>query len=300
MPQTLAAADIGSNTVHLLVAQVNGERVQRVANENVWIALGEVVARHGLIPDEQMHQLILAIRQFREICAKTKASSLYVFATEAMRAASNHEEVLERIARDTGVVVDLISSKREAELSFRGTVLDCPNPTVLFEVGGGSAQVANVVGKELREKFSLPLGTGKVIADTGLSSPCPRHVFLSAEAYIQERLRGCDFVFEPGVVAASGGVARGLWRALHPDGDRNLGLAELDYVVYAGCRWDLATLMRRFNVKPKRAGTLLPGAMVYAALLRKFGVQEMMVSEYGVREGAVLEMAAGRVEPCLV
>jgi exopolyphosphatase/pppGpp-phosphohydrolase len=40
--------------------------------------------------------------------------------------------------------------------------------------------------------------------------------------------------------------------------------------------------------------------MVYAALLRKFGVQEMMVSEFGVREGAVLEMAAGRVEPCLV
>ncbi len=300
MPQILAAADIGSNTAHLLVASTDGQSIQRIANENSWIALGEVVARHKVIPDELQLQLVLAIKQYREVCAKHKAESLYVFATEAMRAAANHEQVLAKIRDETGVVVDLISPRRETELSLRGVLMDSENPAILFEVGGGSAQVAHVVNGALREKFSLPLGTGRVIADTGLTSPCPRSSYVAAEAFIQERLRGCDFAYESGPAVASGGVARGLWRALHPDGDPNLGLPELEYMAYVASRWSIDTLMSRFSVKPKRAGTLLPGAMVYSALMRKFGVPEITVSSYGVREGAVLEMAAGRVEPCLV
>ena len=52
----------------------------------------------------------------------------------------------------------------------------------------------------------------------------------------------------------------------------------------------------RFDVKPKRAGTLLPGALVYLALMQKFQLAEVMVSEFGVREGAILEMARGNIK----
>jgi len=302
MPRVLAAADIGSNTAHLLVASTDGTELTRLANENLWIPLGEVVTRYGIIPDEHQLQLVQAIKRFLAICTAEKAESLYVFATEGMRAAANHDAVLWRIRDETGIAVDLIPPRREAELSLRGVQIDCNGiePAVLFEVGGGSAQIAHVVKGHLKEKFSVPLGTGRLIGVTGITSPTDQDTFQQALKYITEQLRGVDFPFESGPCVASGGVARGLWRALHPDGDREIGLAELDYVTYVAQRCSIDTLIRRFSVKPKRAGTLLPGALVYSNLLRKFGFDRMTVSEYGVREGAILEMAAGRVEPCLV
>jgi len=93
-----------------------------------------------------------------------------------------------------------------------------------------------------------------------------------------------------------GGVARGLWRALHPDGEKRLALAEIEYLIWATERLSTERIIERFNVKPKRAGTLLPGALVYLALMRKFGVAELAISEFGVREGAILNMAKGLIK----
>ena len=120
---------------------------------------------------------------------------------------------------------------------------------------------------------------------------------LKAQTYIQETLDGCDMrsVSSPNAIV-SGGVARGLWRAIHPDGDKKLAREEIDYLIWASERLSIERLIERFNVKPKRAGTLLPGALVYQALMEKFGLSEVMVSEFGVREGAILEMAKGKIK----
>ncbi|RYG28711.1 hypothetical protein EON81_28050, partial [bacterium] len=107
MTRTFAAADIGSNTAHLLVARTDGEIVMRVDNLNEWIPLGEVVARRGEIPRETAESLLLAMREFRRIAEAKGSESLYVFATEAVRVARNSEAVLKAIRRETGVIVDV-------------------------------------------------------------------------------------------------------------------------------------------------------------------------------------------------
>jgi exopolyphosphatase/guanosine-5'-triphosphate,3'-diphosphate pyrophosphatase len=75
-----------------------------------------------------------------------------------------------------------------------------------------------------------------------------------------------------------------------------LRLPELDYLVWAASHLSVEQIVGRFGVKPKRAATLLPGALTYSSLMRWTGVEAITVSEYGIREGAVLEMAAGRIE----
>jgi exopolyphosphatase/guanosine-5'-triphosphate,3'-diphosphate pyrophosphatase len=144
------------------------------------------------------------------------------------------------------------------------------------------------------------LGTGRVIAESDLRSPCPDYALQAAESYIEHTLEESGLDFKARRAVASGGVGRGLWRALHPDSEKVLSLIELDYVVWAASRLPPDRIVARFGVKQKRAGTLLPGALVYRALMRKFGVTEMVVSEFGIREGAVLEMAAGRIAKCPV
>ena len=100
---------------------------------------------------------------------------------------------------------------------------------------------------------------------------------------------------EPAVrMVASGGVARGLLRVLHPDGDPVLAVPEIEYVRWAAARLSQEQIVRRFSVKGKRAATLVPGAIVYLELMNALGHPYVSVSEYGVREGAVLEMVERR------
>lgn len=303
MARVYAAADIGSNTAHLLVAATEADLVMRLDNVNEWIALGEVVARKGEIPDESVDDLVAAMREFRRVAAGRGALGLYVFATEALRSAANHRAVIKRIRAESGVSVELITPRREAELSLSGVLLDTrdANPNLLFEVGGGSAQIARLSSGEMTEEASLALGTGRILAESGMKNPCPPDAFAVAASLIRERLDACPMAAEDGQIAVvSGGVARGLWRALHPDGEKRLALEELDYLIWSTRRLSVDRIVDRFDVKSKRAGTLLAGAMIYAALMRRFGVRELVVSEFGVREGAILQLARGKMKPCPV
>lgn len=299
MARVYASADIGSNTAHLLVAATDGEIVMRIDNLNEWIALGEVVSRQGEIPKDYTERLVGSLKEFRRVAAAKGSAKLYVFATEAMRMAKNHREVLARIKSEAGIAVEVIPPEREAELSFIGVRLDTSEiePNLLFEVGGGSAQVAHVSGSEIIDDQSLPLGTGRLIAECGLTNPCPAKALGAARAYIASTLgRATVKPLGKPMGIASGGVARGLWRALHPDGEKSLAREELAYLIWSTERLNVERIIERFNVKAKRAGTLLPGALVYEALMEKFGLAEISVSEFGVREGAILELARGRIK----
>lgn len=297
MNRILAAADIGSNTAHLLVAATDGSLVMRIDNFNEWIPLGEVVARTREIPKEISQQLVLAVAEFRRIASAKQAESLYVFATEGMRSALNHATVLKKILSETGVRVDVISPRREAELSLSGVLLDTRNygAEMMFEVGGGSAQIGRIHQNKMVDQESLPLGTGRIIAESGLRNPCPDYALNAANNYIDSILSGSKMNGYASIAVASGGVGRGLWRALHPDSEKIIALEELDYLVWSCSRLPADRIVARFGVKQKRAGTLLPGALVYRALMRKFGLRDLAVSEFGIREGAVLEMSAGKI-----
>lgn len=297
MARVLASADIGSNTVHLLIAETDGKRIRRLENRSEWLALGETVARTGQIPEDSAAMLLRILKEFRQIASAYRADEFYVFATEAVRAAENHDEVLERIRRDNRITVDVITPRKEAEFSLRGTLLDCGpySDMTLFEVGGGSAQIAHVADGELKEEVSLPLGTGRLIAHAGLANPSRHEAIESVRAYIRENLATVRSFPWRAPVVASGGVIRGLWRAVHPDGERELALEEISYLGWAAARLTVDRAAARFNCKFKRAATLLPGALVYEELLRHSGAAKVEVSEFGVREGAILSMAQGKV-----
>ncbi|MEI7986958.1 MAG: hypothetical protein WCI55_15130 [Armatimonadota bacterium] len=297
MVRTFAAADIGSNTAHLLVAATDGELVMRVDNLNEWIPLGEVVSRLGEIPKDVMEMLTLAVKEFKRIATSKKVDGFYVFATEGMRMARNHTEVLEKIYRETGVKVEIISPAVEAQLSFRGTQLDTRNlgAKILFEVGGGSAQVAIIEDDKIIDQVSLPLGTGRIVAETGIANPCPEYALVAANNYIKRKLQECPLKVQSKLAVASGGVGRGLWRALHPDGEKVIAKYEIEYLRNSVEAMSVDRIGSRFSVKQKRAGTLLPGTLVYLALMNHFGVEACVISEFGVREGAILEMATKRM-----
>jgi exopolyphosphatase/guanosine-5'-triphosphate,3'-diphosphate pyrophosphatase len=298
--QILAAADIGSNSVHLLVAETNGSKLRRLVNESVWLQLGEVVSREGHLPESCLRDLLSVLRDFKEQAKRHRSSGFYVFATEAIRIAANRDEALDRIAKEVGIQVELITGRREAELSLRGTLVDTRerSPMLLVEVGGGSAQVALCHGTSIDKERSLPIGSGKLLVESGLHYPARPGELEKLSDLVDQRLSSLVDFESPQSIVGSGGVARGLIRALHRDGDRRLAIEEIDYLCWAASRLSIDMVMARFNVKPNRAKTLVPGALVFSKILRIFDKGEMTVSEFGVREGAILEILDGSIKPC--
>lgn len=298
MGKVMAAVDIGSNTVHLLVAETDNGSVRRLCDQNEWLNLGEIVARSGEVPLPLQDQLIDTLSGYRLLAKQEKAEKFYVFGTEAMRRATNAKKVLKRIKAEVGVEVDLVTGQREAELSVAGVLVDSDeaDEMILAEVGGGSAQVAFVKDQALVDDASLPLGTGTLSAKLGLTFPCPeKKVKQLTEHICKELAHGAPHPVV-GRVVASGGVARGVWRALHPDGEREIAMEELNYLAWSTPRLTLSQIETRFGVKPRRAATLLPGAIVFREVLKRYGQEKLLVSRFGVREGAVLELANGRIK----
>lgn len=296
MPLVIAAADIGSNTAHLLVAEVQGEKLKRLSNESEWLSLGEVVSREDVIPNRLVEQLSATLLNFRRIAEDKRADHFYCFATEAMRRAQNHEAVVKELKKRTGIAVELITPTRETELSLKGTSIDAAgeSPFLLTELGGGSMQVALCADGKILRSDSLPVGTGALIARASVEQPPSFESVVTLDTILNDAVKQLGAAWSTRRVVSAGGVARGIWRAMHPDGARQIHLRELEHLAWDTRRLDVHQIIGRYGVKQKRAQTLLPGSMAYAHVLRWAGHSELTVSEFGVREGAVLEIAQRR------
>lgn len=293
MPVNYAAMDIGSNTVHLLVAEYDNGKLKRLANESEWLSLGEVVSREGTIPKKDAIRLLQRIADFKAIADSHRVAKIYCFATEAMRQSDNHAAILKDILKQTGLKVSIISPAEEVELSAKAMKLapKGEEPFTLVEMGGGSIQIATCQNSRILRTISLPLGTGVLIAQSQITQPSSE----SQETAIDHHVTGFMESLAPYAsdrrVVAVGGVARGIWRALHPDGEKTLAIEELSHLAWDCKRLPLDRIVSRYGVKQKRAQTLFPGAFTFAKILKALHKQELQIFEYGVREGAILALA---------
>lgn len=297
-PRTFATADIGSNTVHLLIAQTDGGGVVRLDNQSYWLGLGESVAVAGEIDKDKQRDLLSALVSFKKLASSRKAQAMYVFATEAVRRASNHKDVLTSIRQQSGIEVDVISPEREAELAVRGAMLDSIGemPTAFFDIGGGSAQIARIEASGITALHSLPIGTGTLRVAVEMDDPVSPEAIARLHDVIDEALDPVRSIGPVKRVVGGGGVARGVLRALHPDRDRIVEKYEVDYLERTVGKLTARAVSRRFGIGTTRAKTLLPGVTVIARLLDIFSADHVLVSEFGIREGAVLELAEGGVK----
>ncbi|MFM9873719.1 MAG: Ppx/GppA phosphatase family protein [Fimbriimonadaceae bacterium] len=292
MGRLIAAADIGSNTAHLLIGHLTNSGLKRLVNLSEWLSLGEVVSREGIIPPEKVRELTETLGRFRTLLDEYKVEAASFFATEAMRKAANHDEILADIKSQFGIEIDVISPLREAQLSYRSSQMDCSGdfPMLMVEAGGGSVQIALCQPDGIERLTSLPLGSGTLKARSLMEQPPSEHSLNKAMEIIQIE---CDVLSDYKSVkriVACGGVARGLWRAMHPDGEKRLHVTELDFLAWDCARLETEVIVDRYDVKINRARTLLAGSIVLRHVMGLFGISDAQVSQYGVREGAILEL----------
>ena len=286
--------DVGSNTIHLLVGEVDGSEVLPVTGEKVSARLGAGVEKKGKIEPGRLELAAEAISLFAKIAALNGVAEPTVLATSAVRDAENGPELTERVRELTGLKMRLISGEEEAALGFRGAIsavgTSWEGPALVVDLGGGSAQL--IVGEASSGplmQVSLPLGSNRTTERFVENDPPKKKELRALDEHVREMMPGWGLSQRVSVVAV-GGSARAMLKitqdSLTVERMRRLALEISDR--------PSAVLARDHGLAPERARVLPAAITTLAAILEHFDRDRLTVARGGLREGTLLTLAEGK------
>ncbi len=286
--------DVGSNTIHLLVGEVDGEAVLPVTGEKISARLGKGVEKTGKIEAGRLEIAAEVIALFAQIAALNGVSEPVILATSAVRDAENGQELTERVRGLTGLKMRLISGEEEAVLGFRGALsavgTSREGPALVVDLGGGSAQliVGEASGGPLMQ-VSLPLGSNRTTERFVGNDPAKKKELRALDEHVKGMMPGWNLSQRVSVVAV-GGSARAMLKitrdTLTVERMRRLALEISDR--------PSAVLAREHGLAPERARVLPAAITTLAAILEHFEKEELIVARGGLREGTLLTLAEGK------
>jgi exopolyphosphatase/guanosine-5'-triphosphate,3'-diphosphate pyrophosphatase len=284
----LAAVDIGSNTVHSLVADVVRGKLEDVAHYVEEPELGPYVARTGAI-GSRSKVAILALRSVVERARSHGFEVLIAGATQAVRQATDRDAFVREAGRAIGVPVHIIPAQREAELSFLGVASRhaVRREWAMVDLGGGSTEVVIGQGHAMLRSATLPVGSG-VLAATYLSDPPkPEERARLRRAALRELTQAPDGEIER--LVATGGTASNLPLVLTR---RNpppvLTTADLLACETRLDRDRASEVARAVKLPPSRVKAMRAGVEALLLLLDWYGLAVLQISHQGLRHGMLL------------
>jgi exopolyphosphatase/guanosine-5'-triphosphate,3'-diphosphate pyrophosphatase len=301
----IAALDLGSNSFHLLVADVHPDGTfEAVTREKDMLRLGDDVARFGRISPASGDRAVESVGRLRKLADALGAQEVIAKATSAIRTAANGSDLVDRIEADTGVEVEVISGLEEARLIFaaiRASLVLEPSPALCVDIGGGSVELTIGDTAGLRWATSVPLGVGRLTAELVQSDPPSRADRTALEdrirdglAPIVEEIRGR----KPLMAVGSSGTINDLARlaAAGEDGDipasangLRIDADRLRALQRRIVKMPVSERRRLPGIEDKRADLLPAGVTLLAAIFELFGIAEMVTSDWALREGIVLD-----------
>ncbi|GMU79638.1 MAG: exopolyphosphatase [Acidimicrobiia bacterium] len=301
----VAAVDLGSNSFHLIVAEVQPGGFEPIITEKEMLRLGDLVGRHGRIPDDAAEAAVAVVRRFRQLADAAGAEEVVACATSALRRATNGGEVVDRIEAGSGVPIEVISGLREAELIFRairaGVLLE-PSPALGFDLGGGSVEITLGDAAGLQYAASENLGVGTLTARFVKSDPLSKGDRRRLRAHLTDVLGPiADAVRsrEPKMTVGSSGTLEDIARMAALRAKREVGrsINQLSFTRREFTRVHDAVLDAtaaervRFDGLETRRVDLIPAGVVFlATAMELFDFTEMTISEWALREGILLEV----------
>jgi exopolyphosphatase/guanosine-5'-triphosphate,3'-diphosphate pyrophosphatase len=313
--ERLAAIDVGSNSIRLLVAEYgphSGLTVIDEVKEQPRLAAG--VAQTGRLDPGAMQRAIDTMRLMHEVCERRGVTRIAAVATAAVREATNGEEFVRRVKAEVGLDLRIIDAQTEATLSYRSVAHHFPlegGRTVVADIGGGSLELIGAVDGLIEHSLSLPFGAVRLTELHLAGQPDQRAAIRKLREYIGRQFRrklplrdwsatrligsGGSFTNLARMAAARRGMS-----AADPVHGSAVTIAEIEHLLdwLAGLSPEKRAQVDGLN--PQRADIIVAGLAVTAELLERIEAREVKVSAFGLREGLLLDMAGAGSTPAAV
>jgi exopolyphosphatase/guanosine-5'-triphosphate,3'-diphosphate pyrophosphatase len=301
----IAAFDLGSNSFHLLIADAHPDGTfEPIATDKEMLRLGTAVAATGEIGRIGASSAVTVIKRFRAMAESQGCDEIVACATAAFRDASDSLAVVDRIEEQTGVKIRVISGREEAQLIFdavRSSVAIDPGPALALDLGGGSLEVMVGDGGGLDWATSLKLGVARLTSDCVRNDPyssgdCRRVTAAVTKAFGRILPEITDR--RPRIAVVSSGTLTTLLRlaaarrtGASPASVNQLSVKarEIDDLSGRLLEMDSAERAGLPGVDTRRADLLPAGALLLLKVLELAGVEEVIGSEWALREGMVLD-----------
>ena len=286
----VAAVDLGTNSTRLLVADVDGGRVEEVARQSVITRLGEGVDERRKLLPLPVARVRNVLSDYRREAERLGAERVLTIGTSAVRDAENGEAFLGEIEWSYGFATRLVTGDEEAELTLRGVATGRPldEGTLVLDVGGGSTELTTT-----SECTSIDAGSVRLTERHLRSDPPAPSALAAAAREVRDLLPALAPTAAVGVAGTITTLA-----ALELGGyDRDrvhgyqLSRAAAERQLERLASLPLAERRELPGLEPERAPVIVGGALIVCTVLDRYGLQGLKVSERDLLHGAALDAA---------
>lgn len=290
-----AIMDIGSNTVRLSVYKQNEDKAIHLFSEKEQASLRNYVKK-GNLTEKGIDRLIATLRRFNSIISNfDDIDSVHPFATATIRDVANRSEILKRVKDELGLEIEILSGEDEARLSFIGASKSVDvSEGILTDIGGGSSEVVIIDQGKVIKSTSLSIGSLSAFNDyvTGLfTNKKEKKAIDNAVKLLLAENR--MYREKQNNLAAVGGSARASLKFYNEyynlsNYNSTMDAKKFNKMVKEILEMDDREVLDRIlEIKPDRVHTLIPGMVILNRLAKYFYVNEINISQTGVREGYV-------------
>ena len=304
----IAAIDIGTNSLHMIVVRVRPDlSFEIIDREKEMVRLGAGGLDGRALTSEVMHAALQVLSKFRRLAESHRVDKIIAAATSAVREAENGGEFLHAIFEQTGIRARVIVGTEEARLIHLAAVYGVGSPsetTVVVDIGGGSVEITRGIGANVETGRSFKLGVIRLTERFVKSDPLvPRderklvkHIDAQAGEYLDKLAHaGFDRVIgTSGTILSLGAIASGVQGRSTDTTLRNrrVSAKALHRVKKELVELSLEKRLRVPGLEPRRADLSVAGSVLIDAIVRRLGAEDITLCDMSLREGLVLDYIA--------
>jgi exopolyphosphatase/guanosine-5'-triphosphate,3'-diphosphate pyrophosphatase len=303
MPQ-IAVIDLGTNTFHLLVAEVTADGTEIVHKEKQSVKIGEDGISHGFIAPPAQERAIRTLQGFKEKIINLEVEQVHATATSAFRNASNGVLLAQDIFHHTGIKIEIIEGNREAQLIYQGVkqavALDVSD-SLIIDIGGGSVEFIICDPVEAKWIYSFEIGAQRLMDKFHHTDPINPEEIRQLEHYLDDTLSplatALDQFQVTTLVGASGTfdtlsqiymAQEGLAKPATPEQPLSIdGFQRIHQDIIQKNRVDRMKIPGMIEM---RVDMIVVASSLINYLLRRFGLEQIRVSSYALKEGVLAEV----------
>lgn len=300
-----ASIDIGTNTVLLLVAEVEVDALKVIEEQQRIPRLGAGVDESQNLSGSAMQRVIKALQEYQLIVQKRypEADQIIVTATSAVRDANNREEFLAKVAEETGLQIQVLSGFEEAQYTFFGalSVLSAEikdSENVIIDIGGGSTEIAS--GKDgIRDRYSFDMGCVRFTERFFKDDPPTGDQIRGCREAIEQMLSEYSFNYftnQSQLIGVAGTVTSLAYIDRQLDGYDSkllsghiLSQASISKYISEFKQYSSTELENHYpKVLKGRADIFLAGLLILEVFMKKYNFKKLVTSTGGIRHGSLL------------
>lgn len=278
-----AAIDIGSNAVRLLIKGIykgeTADDLKKTFIVRVPLRLGQDAFTLGRISNDKTERLLRLINAFKQMMQVYRVINYRACATSAMRDASNGQEVVHYISKQTGIKIDIIDGQEEARIVYDSHIVDIlnrPGDYLYVDVGGGSTETSLIQNCQLKDSRSYNIGTVRI-----LNNKVKKEEILR----LYSDLRSLSSEYPDISIIGSGGNINKIYKLSNTPKGEPLSFKSLCQVLKMLQALPIKERMKQYDLRADRADVIVPAAELFIQIARHLNSKFIWVPTIGIADG---------------